>query len=192
MSDTTRFDWAEDVEALSLTFVRGLDDATIASQLDLRNIGADPLTLEQAWDMQSEVTDGGGDDGDDDGGIVQLDHLGGWTVIIEDNGYLGSLEENLGPLSANGTAVNVFWNVNMVTSFGYAVAGTVVRYFDPIGVDASTGDPLPEEAELHFEDEAADAVGLALLLLERLTGTTIDGDWVMAQSRLSFTSNQTA
>jgi hypothetical protein len=188
MPDTSRFDWTEDVEALSLTFVRGLDRSAVIDQLGLRSLGAEPVTLEEAWDLQSAATEGGGDDSDDDGGIVQLADLGDWTVVIEDNGYLGSLEENLGPLSANGSAVNVFWNVNMVTSFGYAVAGEVVRYFDPIGVDASTGDPLPDEADLDFEPEDADSIGLALLLLERLTGEAIDGDWVMTQSRPSFTS----
>jgi hypothetical protein len=189
MVDNDRYDWTQDVEALSLTFVRGLEDAAVITQLDLLPVGGEPLSFEEAWVEQSESTGGGGDDADDDGGIVQIDHLDGWTVVIEDNGYLGSLEENLAPLSAQGVAVNVFWNVNMVTSFGYAVAGAIVRYFDPIGVDASTGDPLPDEAGLDFANEDADHVALALLLAERLTETTIDGDWVMGRSRNCFRSS---
>src|ERR1700722_11291185 len=125
MTDTARFDWTEDVEALSLTLVRGLDDVNIVTKLGLKQMGDEPLTLQDAWGEHFGSANVGEEGEFEDGGIVQIDHLDGWTVIIEDNGYFGSLEENLGPLSAGGQAVNVFWNVNMSTSFGDALAGKV-------------------------------------------------------------------
>jgi hypothetical protein len=177
MPDTDRFDWADYDQPFSLTLVRGLDDEGIIAQLGL--LGDDPQP--QAF---AEVSD----DQENEYVInVQIAPLDGWIAVIEDNGFYGSLPEHLGPLSAGGAAVNVFWNVNAVTSFGYAEAGTVTRFFDPSGINANEGATLAQEAGLDFEDEDGDPVGLALLLMERLTGTTIDGEWVTDQSRRIYT-----
>jgi hypothetical protein len=173
MPDDERFDWADYDQPFSVTLVRGLDDDRIIAQLGLLGDDPQPQTFGDAFD----------DAGSEYVILVQLADLDGWTAVIEDNGYYGSLPEHLGPLSAGGSAVNVFWNVNATTSFGYAVSGTVVSYFDPSGINSDEGAPLPEEADLDFADEDGDAIGLALVLMERLTGTTIDGDWVTGQAR---------
>jgi Family of unknown function (DUF6461) len=175
MPDTTRYDWTEDC-VLSITLVRGLDDDAIIAQLGLTGDDPTPRTFDEAF---GQITI-------DDAFFVQLARLDGWTAVIEDNGYFASLPEHLGPLSAGGAAVNLFWNVNGVTSFGYGVAGQVVRHFDPSGINPNEGTPLPEESDLDFEDEDSDYIGLALLLMERLSGTTIDGDWVLNEPRRIF------
>jgi Family of unknown function (DUF6461) len=177
MPDTARFAWAEEIEALNLTLVHGLDVDGISAVLTLRSLRERPTTFEEAW---TELNT------DDEGWFVQLDTLDGWTAIIEDNGYYGSLDEYLGPLSAGGSAVTLFWNVNGVTRFSQALSGEVSRTFDPSGIDWEAGEPLPEEADLDFEDEEADFLGLGLLLMERLTGVTIDGDWVLNRARPMF------
>jgi Family of unknown function (DUF6461) len=176
MVDTSRHSWAEECEALSLTLVKGVDDEVIMTQLELTGHDQTPRTFDQAWGQIQN-----------DGVFVQLAHIDGWTAIIEDNGYFASLPEHLGPLSSGGAAVNVYWNVNGVSTFGYGVAGQIVRHFDPSGVDSNEGTPLPEESDLDFDDEDSDYIGLALLLMERLSGVTIDGDWVLNQPRRIFT-----
>jgi hypothetical protein len=179
MPDTTRFGWAEDIEALNVTLVRGMDANGITAVLGLRTLSEAPMSFEAAWSEFGQ--------GDDHGWFVQLDTLDGWIAIIEDNGYYGSLDEYLGPLSAGGGAVTLFWNVNGVTRFSQALSGKVSRTFDPTGIDWEDGEPLPEEADLDFEDVESDYLGLGLLLMERLTGVTIDGNWVLNRARPIFT-----
>jgi hypothetical protein len=142
MPDTSQYDWTEDSEALSITLVRGLDDDAVLSQLNIRRISEQPMTFDSACAEFSElITDGAY--------FVQIDHVDGWTVFFEDNGYKGSWPDNLDALSAAGRAINVHWNVNGVTSFGYAVDGSIVRHFDPSGINGSEGpDHLPRRARL--------------------------------------------
>jgi hypothetical protein len=180
--DTSEYDWTQDNEALSITLVRGLNDDAIVSQLNLRRTSDKPLTFEAAWVELPEPR----------AGAVwwraQIGHLGGWTVVIEDNGAGGADPANREALSAAGSAVNVFWNVNGASSFGYAVGGRLVRYFDPSRADtwADEGEPLPGEADLDFDDEDADPIPPAMLLMQRLAGVTLDRDWVLNTARTIY------
>jgi hypothetical protein len=185
MPDTERFGWHEDSEALTVTLVRGLDPDGVIEQLGLRQAGDGPLTFEAAWadGMESPSSELAEVD------FIQLDQIGDWTVILEDNGFLGSLKENLAPLSTNGQAVSIYWNVNAVCSFDSAVAGKVTRSFDPSGINGESGDPLPEESDLDFEEDDADFIGLSFLLMERLTGITLDGDWVLNRARQIYVAS---
>lgn len=184
MLDTTRFAWAEDVDAISLTMVRGLAAEAAIAQLRLRPLDdSHPRTFAAAWQThRPERFDW----------FVQLDRLGDWLVIIEDNGFLGCLPEYLGALSADGEAVNLYWNVNFNTKFGYARAGSVVRAFDPRGINGEDGEPLAVEADIDFADEDADTAGLMLLLMERITGETPDVDWLMQRARPIYLANTSA
>jgi Family of unknown function (DUF6461) len=182
MPDISEYDWTEDSEALSITLVQGLEDEAVLSQLRLRQISDKPLTFDAAWvELPWPIPN-------TLWSHAQVDHLDGWTVVIENNGIGGADPANREALSAAGRAVNVFWNVNGVTSFGYAVGGAILRYFDPSGVDSweDEGEPLPEEVGLDFEDEDANPVAPAILLMQRLTGVTLDGDWVLNTARAIY------
>jgi hypothetical protein len=57
MPDTTRHDWAEESEALSLTLVRGMDDDAIIAQLGLTAEGPEPRTFAAAFE-EIDIDDG--------------------------------------------------------------------------------------------------------------------------------------
>ena len=102
--------------------------------------------------------------------------MGGWTFIWEANGWQGSLVENAVRLSAGGSLVSVFWNVNSDMTFLAMEAGEVTRQFDPVFHDDDQS-PTPVIGDtIQFEDEldwrsAPRMSGLALL--SRLTGTDL-------------------
>ena len=115
--------------------------------------------------------------------VAQIDHLPGWDVIIEPNGWAASMPETLARLSARGTAVSVFWNVNAVIAFSLARDGSIVRSFDGLLYN-DPGVPLPEEAGLPWGIEAPRASVLAVM--ERLTGVQIEREWLLRTTRLTW------
>ena len=75
---------------------------------------------------------------------------GDWDVIIEPCGWAASVPETLAHLSAGGTGINVFWNVNAVVTFSLARTGALVRTFDALLYD-DAADALPEERGLRWK-----------------------------------------
>jgi hypothetical protein len=107
------------------------------------------------------------------GTAVEAGDIGGWTLIVELNGYRATLPELLEALSQGGEAVVVYQNVNALTSFQYARNGTIVRAFDPLLPHmGQIGQPLPEEQGIAFPGENGELHPMpgAFLLAERLTG----------------------
>jgi hypothetical protein len=107
------------------------------------------------------------------GTAVEAGEIGGWTVVVEFNGYQATDRTLLEELSQDGEAVVIFRNVNAVSSFQYAKNGIIVREFDPLlpHMDQA-GEPLPEEQGIAFpgkDGELHPMLG-AFLLAERLTG----------------------
>lgn len=104
--------------------------------------------------------------------------VGEWALMIEPNGYLGSLETIIQPLSRQTTVVSHFRNVNAVDHFHWFENGELRLHFEPLfpdqreGTDADTatddmravGFDLSEDAEMEVTTEAAFA------LAEHLTG----------------------
>jgi hypothetical protein len=115
--------------------------------------------------------------------IVQTDTLGDWSVLLEPNGWAASTPEIVALLSAEGEAVNVFWNVNADMSVCVARGGTVVRQFDPLLYDDRGS--VAEEAGLPFGDPGR-VMAASLAFLTRVTGVSIERAWLFEQRRPSY------
>lgn len=113
------------------------------------------------------------------GTAVEAGEVGGWTLVVELNGYQATVPELLQALSANGEAVVIYQNVNALSSFQYAKNGTIVRAFDPLlPQQGQSGGPLPEEQGIAFPGENGELHPMpgAFLLAERLTGVRLTED----------------
>jgi len=77
---------------------------------------------------------------DDDGSqpVVLVAPIGDAILAVEPNGYQGT--SLLAVLSVNGTAASMYWNVNAVTSLGFARQGSVLAQFEPCGTE-DVGEP---------------------------------------------------
>ncbi len=176
-----RYAWAENgdplVEAVSITLVQPADGSALAALRPRREISA-RLTVGQALAEAFAL-----DDFAWGSVLAQSDQLGDWDVIIEPCGWAASVPETLAHLSAGGTAINVFWNVNAVITFSLARTGALVRTFDALLYDDGA-DALPEEKGLRWGVDAPRASALALM--ERLTGMPVERDWLVGRARRSF------
>ncbi|MGY1774044.1 DUF6461 domain-containing protein [Blastococcus sp. SYSU D00813] len=161
-------DWLP--EAVTITFVRGLDP---------REVG-DLLAVD--WDTGRRLTFGDAEALQDlrrDAQPVQLAERDGWVVVVEPNGYWTSQTHVVEALSRRGEAVSVYWSVKATSEFVLARDGAMVRAFDPVLFDDEEGDPLPEEEGLPFGSDDADPYALALELATRLTGVPVEGSWLL-------------
>ena len=176
-----RYAWSEAddprLDAMSITLVQPADGSAIRV-LGPRREFPHPLTVAQALDETLGLDDFAW------GSVVaQVDRLGDWDAIIEPNGWAASMPETLAQLSAAGVAVNVFWNVEAVVTFGLARAGALVREFN--GLLYNDGrEPLPEEDGLAWGVEAPRASCFAVM--ERVTGITLERDWLLNRARATY------
>jgi Family of unknown function (DUF6461) len=170
MDDLSSYEWTDEIEAISLTLVQQADLTAVLRLTEVDPDSSEEMTFDDVLDLEAQEERRG----------VQIETLGYWTAVIEPNGYRTSLAEVLAPLSAGGRAVNVFWNVNAVMSFGLAVDGAMVREFDPVLAEQRVGTPLPEEAGLELFSEDTPSQQACMMLLERITGVKITQDWLDA------------
>ncbi len=158
--------WGDAVEAVALAWVEGDKVPFVLATLGANTKSHRIRTFDEAEGEQAH-----------EGGTfaIQMEVLPGWNRVVEPNGYLSSLPENLLALSQGGRAVSVYWNVNAQMRFQYAVHGVLRRSFDPLLPDLGPeGEPLPEESGLGFGDEDKEPRVAALLVAQRLTGITTD------------------
>ena len=177
--------WANaPIEAVCVAFSRGLPSGKHRKVFGITpKTTAASLPFDEALWSQT-------DDGDEDPKtIVQVDRLGDWNVSIEPNGFIASLPEVTSSLSANGEAIVAFWNVNYDATFLRAIAGEVVRRFDPVAkdLDDGLGDPLPEEDGLPWDDEWR---GSLMVLVERLVGVELTPQWLLERERATYIGKQ--
>ena len=103
-----------------------------------------------------------------------------FVIGLEPNGYQGTRPDVLTRISRPQWAASVFWNVNALSQFTYAEAGSVLTQFemlfpqhrrgsDPDRLNALMAD-LPLSEPHHMRPAG-------LLLLERVTGLTLDPAW---------------
>lgn len=139
-------DWVEDYEAVCVSLVQGMSPEEAVAKLTAGRARAFPTRVAaEDWVADSD---------DYDRNWIVAGRVGDWTFIWEDNGFQGSLEEVAARMSVRSPFVSVFWNVNAVEAFTYARDGHVVRQFDPYAHDddAGTGDALPAESGLDWDD----------------------------------------
>ncbi|MCP9959633.1 DUF6461 domain-containing protein [Streptomyces sudanensis] len=106
----------------------------------------------------------------------------GWTLIVEPNGYLGSLHEAAAPLSRGTELVAHFRNVSAVDHFSRYADGEPRLLFEPLSPYARDGAgpggaaALMREVGFGPREDAADpmaAAEAAFALAERLTGVRL-------------------
>ncbi|WP_336026547.1 DUF6461 domain-containing protein [Geodermatophilus sp. FMUSA9-8] len=180
MSD---YSFIERFEALTVTFVRGSDLDRCGEVLRFRWPTESQATLADAEMAQFDaLADTGGAQA-----VLQVDELAGWLVFVEPGGWLTTDHALLGALSAGGQAVSVFWNVEADTQFAYARQGAVVRSFEAVLFEQSAvGEPLPQEAGLGFGQPRIPVRALMMELAERITGVTLDEEWLLDRSRRTW------
>ncbi|MDJ1137456.1 DUF6461 domain-containing protein [Streptomyces iconiensis] len=103
------------------------------------------------------------------------------VVVVENNGYQGSREEVLRPLSRLGRTVSAFWNVNAVSRLNLAEDGLIASEFDMIAPEEEPYGSRPDAWEpllkgLVFESGARWGAGLAAI--ERATSARFDDAWL--------------
>ncbi|WTW95344.1 DUF6461 domain-containing protein [Streptomycetaceae bacterium NBC_01309] len=163
-------------QAYCLTLVRGLTPEALLGRLGaaelcrVSGVGGLYGPARAAWDVHHG-----------DRLFAGVTAVGEWALMIEPNGYLGSLESVIQPLSQGTTVVSHFRNVNAVDHFYWFEDGELRLHFEPLfsdqreGSDADSlmdemraaGFDLAEDGDLELNTEAAFA------LAERLTGVRV-------------------
>ena len=157
----TDYAWAEAIEAACIVVVRDGDrDAIVGA------IGANPSTERAATFREAEAA------WNPDAAPVQVWTSGRFVIVVEPNGYFGSLDETLATLAPEQDAVSLFWNVNSVMQVTVLARGRVVRRFDPLMYDDGEP-PLDEEKGLPFGTDDGDLKAAALVVLERRLGVVL-------------------
>ncbi|MFF3015688.1 DUF6461 domain-containing protein [Streptomyces sp. NPDC057939] len=169
-------DFPDLAEAYCFTLVRGLSPDDVASRLEgrvekpLRGIAA---VVDAAF-AQHDLTDGASQ-------LMAMTTVGGWTLLIEPNGYLGVTEGRALPASAGASWVSHFVNVNAVGTFLSAQDQVLRLCFDPMFPEDRWGTAPDEFLDVmrqigfHFEEapETDLSSPAAFALAEHLTGVAI-------------------
>ncbi|MFI0352555.1 DUF6461 domain-containing protein [Actinomadura sp. 9N407] len=117
--------WVETLgEIFCLTFIKGVGEIEALSRLGALPDTLHPRTLQEAWDAHHSYEAGYPD-------FAFALNLGVWTVLLEPNGFQGSLVEPLTALSRGTEAVSVQRHDYASHGFGHAVDGTLVTGFEP-------------------------------------------------------------
>ncbi|OEJ96995.1 DUF6461 domain-containing protein [Streptomyces thermolilacinus] len=112
-------------------------------------------------------------------GVCEVD---GWTLVVEPNGYLGSLDEAAVPLSRDTELVTHFRNVNAVDHFSRYVDGELRLHFEPLfpyardGADPDGAVALMREVGFDLREDDGDleaTTEAAFALAERMTGVRL-------------------
>ncbi|WP_309117048.1 DUF6461 domain-containing protein [Saccharothrix sp.] len=170
---TIRYAWVNEIEAMTVAIVRG---STSAQVLDV--YGGNPTSVgdypfAQLADLQG--------DGTDMRFHVQFIDLDDRVVVLENNGWSGSLPEIARRCSADGGEFfSVYWNVN---GFGLVTAaddGTVTARFEhlyPYAPQAAPHEVRPDWA-IGPEVEVETATQVCFALMEQRTGVEFDPSWL--------------
>ncbi|MEV0282340.1 DUF6461 domain-containing protein [Streptomyces sp. NPDC050610] len=158
--------------AATFTVVHGADEDAV-----IRLFGGDPeQALPMSLEELREHCDGDG---------ILVSRSGPAVVVVECNGYQGSREEVLRPLSRLGRTASAFWNVNAVSQLSLAEDGLVSSALDmvvpenPYGARPDAWEPLLEGLSLGV----VAGWGSGLTAVERATGTRFDDAWVHGPHR---------
>ncbi|WP_455353202.1 DUF6461 domain-containing protein [Streptomyces sp. SYSU K217416] len=160
------------MEAYCITLVQGL-----APEELLRALGAEPgVRITGVTGLREPSYDVCGHEQL----FVGAASVGGWSLMVEYNGYLGVRDEAMLPVSRGRTVVSHFRNVNAVDHFCWYQDGTTRLHFEPLFAyyrDGSHPDELlTEMRESGFDLNDADDrdydghTEAAFALAHRITG----------------------
>ncbi|WP_156727309.1 DUF6461 domain-containing protein [Streptomyces apocyni] len=110
--------------------------------------------------------------------VIFVSRSGPTVVVIENNGFQGSREEVLRPLSQLGRTASAYWNVNANNELSLAEDGLVLSSLDMLMPEDRYGTrPDAWQPLLHGIDFDAPGWGSALTALQRATGARLDTAW---------------
>lgn len=175
-----RYAWVKEIEAWTVAVIEDKTPADV-----IRIYGGDPTApvgdylFSQMADLQGDVVL------DDIKFHLQVIQSGDRVVVLENNGWSGSLPEIARRCSVNGGAFfSVYWNVNASGKIVQACNGKVTAFFDflyPIAPEAAQfGEVRPEWATgPEVDDDLIHQTCFALL--EEQAGVKIDPYWLGEQ-----------
>ncbi|MFF1448644.1 DUF6461 domain-containing protein [Streptomyces sp. NPDC058274] len=154
--------------AATFTVVRGADEADV-----IRLFGGHPENARQVTlsTFPTSPTDYGVE-------RIAVSRSGTTVVVVESNGYQGSREEVLRPLSQLGRVASAFWNVNAHSRLSLAEEVLILSSFDMLFPDDVHGTrpdawrPLLQGISFGTSDW-----GAGLAALQRATGARLDAAW---------------
>jgi hypothetical protein len=161
---TERFAWVDGLEMFSLILARDADSSELLDVLTDGRIVE--LTSADDWPADDHVKLVAGQDS-------------GWAFALAfDSGLLP--DDAVDRVGARWDAVSVWWDIKLNSGVRVYRSGELVRSCAVIGYgfESTTGEPLPEEADLFAEDEQRwDRRSDAVELVARLTGTAPVEAW---------------
>ncbi|CCH32080.1 DUF6461 domain-containing protein [Actinosynnema sp. NPDC047251] len=156
-------------EAMCLTVVRGLSVAEASDRFDAPLMGHAATLVDVARAATTAFPD--------ELPLVVADHVDGWALLGEENGYHGAGRDVLAALSVGTVAASVYWNVEYDSLLMVACDGRVLSALEFGG--AARGGDRPDAARPYLDGlpfgERPRAAGLAFL--ERFSGVRLPGDW---------------
>ncbi|MGW1883651.1 DUF6461 domain-containing protein [Streptomyces sp. NPDC001970] len=168
-------------EAYCLTLVRGLAPEELLTRLGAADRGVRMTGTRGLVEAAHEAWDGG------DSQFVGVTTSQGWALMIEPNGYVGTLDEVLSPLSRGSELVSHFRNINAADYVNWFVDGELRLNFEPLFAYARYGaDPDGSVEEMSAagldvrdpqnqvdDDDFALTTAATFAFAERLTGVRI-------------------
>jgi uncharacterized protein DUF6461 len=172
------------LEAACVTFVRSREEDDV-----LRCFGGDITTARQ-MDLREFVTTYNGEiELYDYSPILLADTIGEWVVTVEENGFEGTRHEVVQQVSHGTQMVSIFWNVNGLSSFIYAVDGEVVTKFELQFPEARQGSD-PDRLNVYMADlprrernSLTPWLQNGFELAEEITNVRLDQAWSTAKHR---------
>ncbi|WUD77058.1 DUF6461 domain-containing protein [Streptomyces sp. NBC_00510] len=176
-------DFARLAEAYCITLVRGITPAEVLQVLkaEVRGHGIGVATLDEHAYETAQVHEG-------THGYLGVAPLHGWTVMVEPNGYIGTLDGALSHLSAGRTVVSHFRNVNAVDHFNWFENGKPRLHFEPLfpyhrdGSDPESLVTAMREVGFATEEGSPDDLDVVtaatFALAERVTGIRLTPEFL--------------
>lgn len=177
------FTWFDDrfpglAEAYCITLVRGMAPEELLERLR----ATDPIHLKGAESLVEPAYDAW-DVHDGDRLFIAAAQVGDWVLAIEPNGYLGTLDQVILPLSQGTRLVSHFRNVNAVDHFHWCEDGDLRLHFEPLfpfsrdGSDPDGLEPVMRQVGFDLSDKDDRQYQLnteaAFALAEHLTGVRL-------------------
>ncbi|MGW2487278.1 DUF6461 domain-containing protein [Streptomyces sp. NPDC001606] len=166
------------LEAYCVTLVKGLAPEQLLKELKAEKEGSVTGVAEleepcyDAWDEHDGLSV-----------LVGVAALGDWTLMVEYNGFLGTLADVMLPVSRGRTAVSHFRNINAVDHFYWFEDGEIRLQFEPLFPTQRHG-THPDELVTQMRESGFDLrehgerdidlhTEAAFALAERITGVRL-------------------
>ncbi|MBO8190715.1 hypothetical protein ITI46_03215 [Streptomyces oryzae] len=178
-------------EAACITAVRGADVAEVIRLFGGDPVGAPPARAKpRAWGkavqrvLGEELLEELAEHPDRQTSPIAVAQAGPAVVVVEYNGFQGTREEVLRPLSRlGGRAASAYWNDDALSELALAEDGLVLSSFEMLVPDHRYG-AAPQAWDRYLDglafDSDADWRAAGLVAVTRATGARLDREWASA------------